>query len=124
MPEPVHMPLSAFDWASLVAAAILTWWAVRALIHVWIRAKTDLQRAQQRIEEERAGRILKQQESLECSVRELIKVVSDLKTWVALEFVRRPDHEREIQRLEGLIADHSDRCDAVFQRREQLRIRE
>jgi hypothetical protein len=103
------MPLSAFDWAITLLFAFLGWWAIRSLIQVYVRARADLQRAQQANEEERAQRILKQQESLESSVRDLIKVFSEFKTWVVLEFVRRPDHEKEIARLETTIADHAER---------------
>ena len=114
MSEPVRMILSDFDWVTVVVCVIFGWWAIRSLIKLWSSAKADLQAAQQRLEDDRATRILRQQESLEGSVRELSNIVSEFKAWVALEFVRRPDHEREIGRLQEAIADHAERCDAAL----------
>lgn len=109
MSEPVHMPLSAFDWASILFVCILAWWIIRSLVQLYLRTKADLQEAQQKIENDRAERFLQQQAAVEASVQELIKVVADLKGWVALEFVRRPDHQRDIDRLREDIDAHAER---------------
>lgn len=109
MPEPVHMPLSAFDWVSILFVVAVAWWAIRSLVGQYARVKGELQKAQQKADQERAERLLRQQESVERTVQELIRVVGDLKSWVALEFVRKPDHDREIDRLDNAIAEHAER---------------
>jgi|GEM_PF-7105063 len=109
MEPPQVVSLSFFDWASILLVAVVAWWALRSLVQLYGKTKTQLHESNQKMETERAERFIKQQESLEGSVRELIRVVSDLKSWVALEFVRRPDHERDIDQLREDIKAHADR---------------
>lgn len=106
--QPV-IHLSAADWVFVTVAVAVAWYAFRSLIQMWAKAKADLQKAEQALEEERTQRILKQQGSLEKAVQEVSKLVNELKSWVALEFVRRPDHERDIDRLHEAITDHAER---------------
>lgn len=83
MPETPHMVLSAFDWASVLAATALLWFLI--------------------------VRDYRSRDRLAATVEKLGQTVSDLRTWMAENYVTRPEHLREIDRLEISIADHAER---------------
>lgn len=77
------MSLSAFDWACVLALAGLLWFLL--------------------------VRDFRSRDRLASTVESLGKTVADLRTWMAENYVTRPEHLREIERLETSIADHADR---------------
>lgn len=82
--EPPHpITLSFFDWATIMALAVLLWFLVT--------------------------REIRSRDRLATTVEKLGLTVSDLRTWMAENYVTRPEHLREIDRLETSIAEHAER---------------
>jgi HAMP domain-containing protein len=77
------MVLSAFDWAVILALASLLWFLL--------------------------VRDFRSRDRLAATVEKLGLTVSDLRTWMAENYVTRPEHLREIERLETSISEHADR---------------
>ena len=77
------MVLTGFDWATILAAAALLWFLL--------------------------VRDFKSRDRLAATVDELAGEVGKLRTWMAENYVTRPEHLREIVRLEASIAEHAER---------------
>lgn len=113
--QPPHVALSFFDWAVALGVVGVGSWMIRGLLQFYMAAKGDLQAAREKSEDERAARFLRQQESVEKTVQELIKVAAELRTWVVMEFVRQEDHRRDLARLESDISDQGEHFAAVLE---------
>lgn len=83
MPEQTHMSLSAFDWSTILGVLVFFWFLLQ--------------------------RDYKSRDKLADTVENLSQTVAGLRSWMAENYVTRPEHLREIDRLEVSIADHSER---------------
>jgi hypothetical protein len=100
MVEAVHMSLSPFDWATLLAASVIVWWLIQ-------RADKKREAAVQQAEQIRETAAASRQGAMDQTLGRLSNVVEDLsaalyqvKGWVTEHHVTKPDHQREMENLE------------------------